>query len=116
MEVSHQLHAPAGLPPGEIVPDTHWIRGWVGPKASLDVVEETLPHAAIRIPVLQLKRLWTCRKTDYYLNLNLNAIMQPIGINCLRSLGLWDLGFEFHLRYGCLVCVWVYSVFVLSCV
>jgi hypothetical protein len=36
------------------------------------------------------------------------------GMNCLRSLGSWDRGFESHIRHGCLVCV--YSVFVLSCV
>jgi hypothetical protein len=26
--------------PGEIVPGTHWIEGWVGPRASLDTVEK----------------------------------------------------------------------------
>jgi hypothetical protein len=36
------------------------------------------------------------------------------GMNCLRSLGRWDRGFESHLRHGCLVCVCVYSVLVLS--
>jgi hypothetical protein len=38
------------------------------------------------------------------------------GMNCLRSLGSWDRMFESHTRHGCLVCVCVYSVFVLSCV
>jgi hypothetical protein len=37
-------------------------------------------------------------------------------MNCLRSLGRWDRGFESHLRYECLVCVCIYSVFMLSCV
>jgi hypothetical protein len=37
-------------------------------------------------------------------------------VNFLRSLGHWDRGFESHLRHGCLVCIYVYSVFVLSCV
>jgi Zn-finger protein len=32
--------------------------------------------------------------------------------NCLRSLGRW----ESHYRHGCLLCVYVYSVSVLSCV
>jgi hypothetical protein len=36
-------------------------------------------------------------------------------MNCLPSIGTWDRGFEFHTRHGCLVCVCVYSVFVLSC-
>jgi hypothetical protein len=34
----------------------------------------------------------------------------------VRSLGRWDRGFKSHLRYGCLVCVRFYCVFVLSCV
>jgi hypothetical protein len=38
MEVSGQLHTPAALPPRERTPDTHWIRGWVGPRAVLDTV------------------------------------------------------------------------------
>jgi hypothetical protein len=37
-------------------------------------------------------------------------------MNCLRSLGRWNRGFETHSRHGCLVCVCVYSVFVLSSV
>jgi hypothetical protein len=30
-----QLHAPAALPPEEIVLGTHWIGGWVGPGAGV---------------------------------------------------------------------------------
>jgi hypothetical protein len=45
--VSGQLHAPAALPPGKEPPGTHWIRGWVDPRAGLDDVEKrkflTLP-------------------------------------------------------------------------
>jgi hypothetical protein len=37
MEVSGELHVPAA----EIDPDTHWIRGWVGPTSGLDAVEKT---------------------------------------------------------------------------
>jgi len=33
MEVSGQLHAPATLPSGK-EPGTHWMGGWVGPRAS----------------------------------------------------------------------------------
>jgi hypothetical protein len=36
MEMSGQLHG--RFTPGEIIPDTHWIRGWVGPRAVLDTV------------------------------------------------------------------------------
>jgi hypothetical protein len=37
MEVSGQLHASAALPPGKAT-GTHWIGGWVGPRAGLDAV------------------------------------------------------------------------------
>jgi hypothetical protein len=37
-KVSGQLHAPAALPPGKEPPRTHWIGGWVGPRAGLDDV------------------------------------------------------------------------------
>jgi hypothetical protein len=37
-------------------------------------------------------------------------------MNCLRSLGSWDRGFDSHTKHGCLVCVCVYSMSVLSCV
>jgi hypothetical protein len=44
-EVSGQLHAPTALPrvkgtTGERVPGTHWLGGWVGPRAGLDDVEK----------------------------------------------------------------------------
>jgi len=40
MEVSGKLHALAALPPGESpkAPGTHWIGGWVCPKAGLDTM------------------------------------------------------------------------------
>jgi len=39
MKVSSQYHAPATLPLANI-PDTHWVWGWVGPRASLDDLEK----------------------------------------------------------------------------
>jgi hypothetical protein len=39
-----QLHAPAALPPRERAPGTHWIGGWVGPRAVLDAeVKRKIP-------------------------------------------------------------------------
>jgi hypothetical protein len=40
MEVSSQLHAPAALLPGKKPPGTHWIGGWVDPRAGMDDVEK----------------------------------------------------------------------------
>jgi hypothetical protein len=37
--VSGQLHAPAALPPGKR-PGTHFIGGWVDPRAGLDDMEK----------------------------------------------------------------------------
>jgi hypothetical protein len=43
MDVSGQLHAPAALTHGK-VPDTHFIGGWVGPRAVLyAVVKRKIP-------------------------------------------------------------------------
>jgi hypothetical protein len=43
---------PCRLTPGERVPGTHWIGGWVGPRAGLDDVEKrkffTLPGLELR--------------------------------------------------------------------
>jgi len=42
MEVRGQLHAPTALALGKesLVTCTHFITGWVGPKAGLDVLEK----------------------------------------------------------------------------
>jgi hypothetical protein len=39
MEGSDQLHAPAILP-RKIIPGSHCLGGWVGPRAGLDVMEK----------------------------------------------------------------------------
>jgi hypothetical protein len=58
MEVSGQLHAPVRFTPRERVPDTHWIGGWVGPRAVLDtVVKRKIPSlrrkSNLRTPIIQ---------------------------------------------------------------
>jgi hypothetical protein len=40
VEVSGQLHAPALYTQGKRTPCTHWIGGWVDPRADLGIVEE----------------------------------------------------------------------------
>jgi hypothetical protein len=40
MEVSGHLHPPAALLQRKEAPGTHWIGGWVGPRAGLDDVEK----------------------------------------------------------------------------
>lgn len=37
MEVGGHWHAPAALPSGRN-PSIHWMRGWVGPRAEVDVL------------------------------------------------------------------------------
>jgi hypothetical protein len=49
LEVSGQRHAPAALPRKEGL-STHWIGGWVGLIAGLDVVEERKSFALVRNP------------------------------------------------------------------
>jgi hypothetical protein len=62
MEVSGQLHAPAVYPPKERAPGTHWIEGWVVPRAVLDAVvkrklpsfrRESNPRTTIIQPLIQ---------------------------------------------------------------
>jgi hypothetical protein len=55
MEMNGQLDGSAALPPGERAPATHWIEGWVGPRAVLGFVEwrETSASAGSRTPALQ---------------------------------------------------------------
>jgi hypothetical protein len=50
MVVCGKPHAPAPLPPPpERTPVTHWIGGWSGHIAGLDIVEESLASVGIRI-------------------------------------------------------------------
>jgi hypothetical protein len=48
---------PGRFTPGEKAPGTHWIGGWVGPRAGLDDVEKrkflTLPGLELRPSVVQ---------------------------------------------------------------
>jgi hypothetical protein len=41
MKVSGHLHAPAALLLGKQPPGMHYMGGWVGPRAGLDVMEIT---------------------------------------------------------------------------
>jgi hypothetical protein len=51
--VSVQFQAPAALPPGKI-PGTHWIGGWVDPRAGLDEMEK---RKFLALPGLELRPL-----------------------------------------------------------
>jgi hypothetical protein len=65
--MSGQFHAPAALPPGKEPPSTHWIGGWVGSRAILDVVvkkiipspcQESNPRTPIVQPIAQHYTDW----------------------------------------------------------
>jgi hypothetical protein len=68
MEVSSQLQVPAALPHLQAKsPGTHWIGGWVGPRAVLDAVvkrkipsppQESNPRTSIVQPVVQRYTDW----------------------------------------------------------
>jgi hypothetical protein len=48
---------PGRFTPGERAPDTHWIGGWVGPRAVLDAVVRKIPsfrrESNHRTPIVQ---------------------------------------------------------------
>jgi hypothetical protein len=52
MEVSRHLHALTVLSPGQKPSGTHWIGGWVGPRANLDAVARS--KNSITVPVAEL--------------------------------------------------------------
>jgi hypothetical protein len=66
LEVSGQLHVPAASPPGRS-PGTHFIEGWVDPRAGLDDMEKwkflTLPGLEL-VPLLVVQPV-VSRYTDW---------------------------------------------------
>jgi hypothetical protein len=72
LEVSGQLHAPAALP-RERAPGTHFIGGWVDPRAGLDDMEKwkflTLPELELPPPGLpaRIQSLYRLSYGDYLL-------------------------------------------------
>jgi hypothetical protein len=68
--MSGQLHTPAALPPGKI-PDTHWIRCWVGPRTSLDDAEK---RQFLPLPGLELRLLGRPARSYFYIE---HAIQAP---------------------------------------
>jgi hypothetical protein len=58
VEVTGQLHDPAVLPSGKDALVTHWLGGWVGPRAGLDAVVKrkipSLPLPRLEPPIIQL--------------------------------------------------------------
>jgi len=47
MEGSGQLHALTALPPGKAAPGTHWLGGWLDPRAGLDAVVNAVIYICI---------------------------------------------------------------------
>jgi hypothetical protein len=56
--------------------------------------------------VVQYRTIARCMADNEKLD---NSVSIVTGMNCLRSLEHWDLGFEFNSRHGCLrlICVCV---------
>jgi hypothetical protein len=52
--VSSRLQTPAALPPGKKATGTHWVGGWVDPRAGLDDVEK---RKILTLPGLELRSL-----------------------------------------------------------
>jgi hypothetical protein len=77
--MSGQLHAPASLDLGEEPPDTHWIGGWVEPRAGLDVAKERKIPSAVghRTPIQLSSRFLPSQYTNWAIQARkLNHIKQ----------------------------------------
>jgi hypothetical protein len=57
---------PLPLSPGERIPDTHWIGGWVGPRAGLDDAEKRKLLTLLGLKLQPLVRP-ACRRSLYRL-------------------------------------------------
>jgi hypothetical protein len=51
--------------PGERAPNSHWIGGWVDPRASLDDVEKSLDYTGTRTPTSSVVQPIASRYTGY---------------------------------------------------
>jgi hypothetical protein len=93
MKVNGQLHAPATLPLGKRVSVTHWIEGWVGPRAGLDAMKKRqilpLPGSETRTsspqpiaipteqPWLLVELLLPKKNLPTYLSISIHPTNQP---------------------------------------
>jgi hypothetical protein len=87
---------PCRFIPGETAPGTHWIGGWVGPRAGLDYVEKrkflTLLGLELRPSVVQPV---ASRYTDWAIPTH-DALRETFKIK-FASTHFWEL----HSEYGC---------------
>jgi hypothetical protein len=98
---------PQPLYPREKAPSTHWIGGWVGPRAGLDNVEKT---KFLTLPGLELRPLghparsqslyWLRYPSSYYSLIGVcnytgalkRTLFLYLGkLSCLQHIGMWTL-------------------------
>jgi len=75
--VSGQRKTPAALPQGKR-PCTHYIGGWVSPRAGLDRCGKSRPHRD-SIPGTPKKNIITCKYTNYNNNSNKQYVSTSVG-------------------------------------
>jgi hypothetical protein len=88
--VSGQIHAPGRFTPGEITPGTHWIGGWVGPRAGLDAVEKinVAPVGNRTLAALPIALRYTdlvIPTPRYYLEVNFNSLLIECFLNSSKN-------------------------------
>jgi hypothetical protein len=73
MDVSGRLHSSVALLPGERAPGTHFIGGWVGPRADLDAAEKRKTSRCLETnPDQRLYNFWniiatpSCGTEEHY--------------------------------------------------
>jgi hypothetical protein len=103
IDVSGQLHAPGHFTPRERAPGTHWIGGWVGPRAVLEaVVKRRIPsprrESNPRTPIVQLVAQ---RYTDWAIIRSILKLSSNLRLR-LPS-GLFPSGFPNKMLYVFLI-------------
>jgi len=73
MEVSGQIHRPATFTPRERAPNSHFIGGWVAPRASMDVVVRRKIPKKLNT---KLKSVTKCQMHGTWNVLSLNILLQ----------------------------------------
>jgi hypothetical protein len=92
LEVNGQIQAPAALPPRK-APDTHWIGGWVDPRAGLDDVEK---RKFLNLSGLELRPFDCPSRSQSLYRLRYPASHKEVIIKLSHGVSCFQMTFLYH--------------------